>query len=363
MTDDLDQVAQKAGLPPGTPSYVGEPHTAAPTIRALWYDEEQLVERQGAPLDEALAPSPAGQVLWLDIAGLHDVALVEAVGQRFGLHPLVMEDILNTAERPKLDDLGDSLYIVLKALYYDERDNEVVDEQISLVLGPGYLLSFQESKGEDLESVRERIRTGRGRIRAQGADYLLYSILDRIVDDYFIVLERLGDRIEGLEDELVQDPRTQSLQAIYALKREMITMRRAAWPLREVLGALQRMAPGAASATPQAALVQRTTAIYLRDLYDHTMHVMETVETFRDMLSGMLDIYLSSISNRMNEIMKVLTMVGTLFIPLTFLAGVYGMNFRYFPEIGWSWGYPLFWVLSIGIAIGMGLFFRRKRWL
>lgn len=356
MRDDLSQLAQKVGAPPGTLSYIGEARTEPPLLDALWYDETSLEERQGTHLEEVLGEETlaAGRTLWLDVLGVHEVPLIEEIGRRFGLHPLVLEDILNTAEQPKMDDLGDYLYLVTKALYYDAERDLVLDEQISLVLGNGFVLSFQERGGEDLQSVRERLRAGRGRIRTQGADYLLYAILDRIVDDYFVVLEKLGDRIETLEDEVVRNPRSQSLQVLYALKRQLVAMRRVVWPLREVLGALQR---------GQSPLIQRSTAIYLRDLSDHTMHVLETVETFRDMLSGMLDIYLSSISNRMNEIMKVLTMVGTVFIPLTFLAGVYGMNFRYFPEIEWRWGYPFFWGVSILIAIGMALYFRRKGWL
>lgn len=351
---DIKNIAEKAGLPPGALVQVGDAPAAAPQITVMAYNDGQLEERRSADLSEVLHQRDEPWVTWVDVAGLRDVKMLEQIGRCYNLHPLVLEDILNTAEMPKLDDLGGYLYIVLKSLYFDEQRQEVTREQISLILGPNYVLSFQESTGDNLESVRERLRSGRGRVRGEKADYLLYSILDRIVDDYFVALERLGDRLEDIEDELVERPRSANLQDIYALKREMIVMRRAVWPLREVLSSLQRS---------HSSLVRPSTAIYLRDLFDHTMHVLETVETFRDMLSGMLDIYLSSISNRMNEIMKVLTMVGTIFIPLTFLAGVYGMNFRYFPEIGWRLGYLFFWILCLLVTIGMVVFFRRRRWL
>jgi magnesium transporter len=357
MTDelqDLKDLAEKAGLPPGTLVHVGEPPTETPQITVMAYSDGQLEERRSANLDGVFPLRDEPWVTWVDLAGLRDVKALEQIGRCLSLHPLVMEDILNTTEMPKLDDLGGYLYIVLKSLYFDPQLQEVTREQISLILGPNYVLSFQESIGDNLESVRERLRAGRGRLRGEKADYLLYSILDRIVDDYFVALEQLGDRLEGVEDELVERPGSHSLHAIYALKREMIVMRRAVWPLREVLSSLQRS---------HSSLVRPSTAIYLRDLFDHTMHVLETVEIFRDMLSGMLDIYLSSMSNRLNEVMKVLTMVGTIFIPLTFLAGVYGMNFRFFPEIGWRWGYLFFWLLCLLVAAGMMVFFRRRKWL
>jgi magnesium transporter len=281
--------------------------------------------------------------------------VLEQLGERFGLHPLVVEDILNTDQRPKLEDYGEYLFIVLKSHYHsDGESGDAEIEQISLVLGPNYVLSFQERAGDEFEPVRERIRSNKGRVRRQGADYLAYSLIDLIADTYFLVLERLGERMETLEEELVTDPTTETLQAIHKLKREMVFLRKSIWPLREVIGALER---------GESPLIQDTTGVYLRDVYDHIIQVIDTVETYRDMLSGMLDIYLSSVSNRMNEVMKVLTIIATIFIPLTFVAGVYGMNFKHMPELEWPWAYPLVWLAMIIIAGLMVAYFRRKRWL
>ena len=277
------------------------------------------------------------------------------LGERFGLHPLVVEDILNTDQRPKLEDYGEYLFVVLKSLYHSKIESDEPEiEQISLVLGPNYVLSFQERAGDEFEPVRERIRSDKGRVRKMGADYLAYSLIDLIVDTYFIVLEKLGERMEILEEELVLNPTTETLQAIHQLKREMVFLRKSTWPLREVIGALER---------GESPLIQDSTSIYLRDVYDHTIQVIDAVETYRDILSGMLDIYLSSISNRMNEVMKVLTIIATVFIPLTFIAGVYGMNFQHMPELAWPWAYPLVWAVMITIAAVMVVYFQRKRWL
>jgi magnesium transporter len=229
----------------------------------------------------------------------------------------------------------------------------VAAEQVSLILGPNYVISFQE--GEDVfEPLRERIKSGKGRIRKMGADYLAYALLDSIVDNYFAVLEKLGEAVEFLEEKLVTDPTRDTLHAIHNLKREMIFLRRSVWPLREVLGSLER---------GESPLVKDSTEVFFRDVYDHTIQVIDTIETFRDMLSGMLDIYLSSISNRLNEVMKVLTIIATLFIPLTFLVGVYGMNFKYMPELGLRWAYPVLWAIMVGTAVAMLIYFRKKRWL
>ena len=253
-------------------------------------------------------------------------------GSATDFHPLVLEDILNTDQRPKMEEYGDYLYIVLKMLHDKGKGNQIEAEQVSLVLGPNFVFSFQESGGDVFDQIRERLRTGKGRLRKMGADYLAYTLVDAIVDYYFVILEKLGERIELLEEELVAHPRTETLKEIHTLKREMIFLRKAVWPLREVISGLQR---------GESPLVQKTTGIYLRDVYDHTIQVIDTIETFRDMLSGVLDIYLSSVSNRLNPVMKVLTIIATVFMPLTFLAGVYGMNFKYMPELEWRWGYPV----------------------
>jgi len=294
-------------------------------------------------------------VTWVNIDGLHDIEIMEKIGKHFGLHPLVLEDILNTEQRPKIEDFDDYIFVVLKMLYYDENEGEIRAEQISIILGSNFVLSFQERVGDIFNPLRDRIRNAKGRVRKMGPDYLAYSLLDAIVDNYFVVLEKLGEQIEGMEEELVTNPTPETLQRIHNLKREMIFLRKSVWPLREVVSRLER---------GESPLIKEATGIYLRDVYDHTIQVIDTIETYRDMLSGMLDIYLSSISNRMNQVMKVLTIIATIFIPLTFVAGIYGMNFEYMPELKWHWFYPkAFWLVMLGVAALMLVYFRRKRWL
>ena len=291
---------------------------------------------------------------WINIEGIHDVRVLERLGESYGFHTLILEDILNTDQRPKMEDHGEYIYVVLKMLNSD-KNNSVVIEQISLLLGKNFVISLQEGlEGDVFNPVRERIRSGKGRIRKMGSDYLAYALLDSIVDNYFIVLEKLGEKIEVLEEELITNPKRETLHAIHNLKREMIFLRKSVWPLREVISGLER---------GESSLISKSTQIFLRDLYDHTIQVIDTVEAFRDMLSGMLDIYLSSVSNKMNEVMKVLTIIATIFIPLTFIAGVYGMNFRNMPEIEWQWGYPLSLLIMGGVAVIMLVFFRKKRWI
>jgi len=354
MSRLIKQRSKKVGLPPGTLVHIGEKKRERTTITILDYDELHLQEEEIETVDECLPFKDKPTVTWVNVDGIHEVEVLERLGDCFGLHPLVVEDILNTDHRPKMEDFGDYIFIVLKMLYYSDKDNEVVTEQISLILGPNFVISFQEREGDVFNPIRERIRSEKGRIRKMGADYLAYVLVDSIVDNYFIILEKLGERIEFLEDELVTNPTPETLQAIHDLKREMIFLRKSVWPLREVISGLER---------GESSLIQESTGIYLRDVYDHTIQVIDAVETFRDMLSGMLDIYLSSISNRMNEVMKVLTIIATIFIPLTLIAGIYGMNFRYMPELEWPWAYPMLWLIMLAIGVLMLIYFRRKRWL
>ena len=354
MSRLTSRISRKAGLPPGTLVHIGEAKPEKTKITLLDYDEGHIHEEEVATVDECLPFKDEPTVTWVNIDGLHQVEILESVGDGFGLHPLVLEDILNTGQRPKAEDLGDYIYVVLKMLYPEGDNDEIAEEQISLILGPTYVLSFQEKAEDVFNPLRERIRNNRGRIRRMGADYLAYTLLDTVIDNYFVVLERLGDRIELLEDELVAHPDPATLHIIHDLKREMVLLRRSVWPLREVISSLERA---------ESPLIRDSTGIYLRDVYDHTIQVIDTVETFRDLLSGMLDIYLSSISNRMNEVMKVLTIIATIFIPLTLVAGIYGMNFEYMPELGWHWGYPSVWVVMLVIGAFMVAYFRRKRWL
>jgi magnesium transporter len=345
---------KKPGLPTGTLVYTGEKRAEKVNIGFIDYDETQLQEKEVENIEECFPFKDTPTVTWININGVHDVDLIEKLGRHFNLHPLIMEDIVNTEHPPKMEDSGSYIFIILKMLRYDEEDNEVKSEQISLVLGDNFVISFQESKGDVFEPVRERIRKGRGWIRKMGSDYLAYALLDAIVDNYFVALEKLGEIIESTEDHLVQKPTPETLQTIHNLKREAITLRKSVWPLREVVSNMTR------AETP---LIHQDVNIYLRDVYDHTIQVIDTIESFRDMVPGMLDIYLSSISNKMNEVMKVLTIFASIFIPLTFITGGYGMNFAFMPELDWRWGYPTILIVMALAGISMLFYFRRKKWL
>jgi magnesium transporter len=343
----------KPGAPPGALPPAAEPAAEPTRLSYISYNEQAVRECEDASLDECCALNGTPGVTWINVEGLRDTDRLETLGAHFGLHPLVLEDILQGGQRPKLDDLEGYLFVVVRMLEYDDQQDEITADQVSLALGRDFALSFQETVGDVFDPVRDRIRGGKGRIRRLGPDYLAYALLDAIVDGYFLILEKLGERLESLEDDLVADPSPETLQAVYRLKRELTYLRTSVWPLREVIGALER---------GDSPLIQPTTRIYLRDVYDHTIQVIETLETYRDMAAGMLDIYLSSVSNRMNEVMKVLTVIATLFIPLTFLAGVYGMNFKYMPELEQPWAYPAVWGVMVAVAIAMLAYFRRKRW-
>jgi magnesium transporter len=349
----LKKRSRKAGMLPGSLVHIGEERQGAPRTEVMVYDRE-TVEVSHPDLErECLLRPPSGAVIWTNVEGLGRVELLKRLGECYGIHPLVLEDIVNTDQRPKAEEYDDYLFVVLKMLSPVEAG--VVSEQVSLVLGSGWLLTFQEGlDGDPFGPVRERLQNPQMRIRSQGADYLAYSLMDVIIDNYFLVLEAAADCIEALEEELMRTPSQRTLAEIYRLKREMLFVHKAIWPLREVIGSMIRR---------ESPHIGESTVIYLRDLYDHTIQVVETTETLRDMLSGMLDIYLSSVSNRMNGIMKVLTIIATIFMPLTFIAGLYGMNFRHMPELEWTWGYPAVLLLMVAVTAGMLLFFRRKKWL
>jgi len=346
--------SKQAGLPPGTLIYTGEKKIESVRIAVIDYNGDEFVERQVGSVDECFAFKTRPTVTWINVDGLHDVEVVEKLGKAFDLHPLILEDVLSTRQRPKFEDYEKNLFLVLKMLSYDEEAQSVQAEQVSLIMGSGFVISFQERVGDVFDCVRDRIRNAKGRIRKQGADYLAYSLLDAIVDSYFGILEKVGDKIEVLEDELVSDPDEKTLQAIYRLKREMIFLRRSVWPLRELVSGIQRS---------ESTMISESTDVYLRDVYDHTIQIIDTIESLRDIVSGMLDTYLSSISNRMNAVMKVLTIIATLFIPLTFVAGIYGMNFENMPELKWRYGYAAVWVVMLLVSVLMLVYFRRKKWL
>jgi magnesium transporter len=354
MLGFMKRASTKPGLAPGTLVHVGEKKIEKIRIRVIDFDETNLEERELDSVDECFPYVDKPTVTWINIDGLHDVDLIEKIGKNFGLHPLVLEDIVHTEQRPKMEDFENYIFIVTKMLSYDEKQNQLNAEQFSLILGPNYVITFQERVGDVFEPVRDRLRKGKGRIRKRPPDYLAYALIDSVVDHYFLVLEKIAERVESLEEELVTNPTPETLQTIHHLKRELIFLRKSVWPLRELIGGLER---------GESRLFEEKTTIFLRDVYDHTIQVIDTVETLRDMVSGMLDIYLSSLSNRMNEVMKVLTIIATIFIPMTFIAGIYGMNFEFMPELKWHYGYHLVWVIIVAIAVIMLFYFRRKKWL
>jgi magnesium transporter len=343
----------RRGLPPGTPVYTGEKTDVPIQLRVIHYSEEQFEERTLDSIEDLFEYVEAPPTSWINIDGLHEPELVEKMGNQAGLHALIIEDILHTHQRPKVEDLGTAIYLVVRMLSIHPENREVQSEQISFVLVNNTLISFQESPGDVFESIRERIRQKQGRIRSKGADYLLYALMDAVADNYFKVLEELGERIETIETDLMQDPYPEMLNEIYSLKRELLYIRKTVWPLREAIGSLER---------GENALIKEGTSVYLRDLYDHTIQVIDTIESFRDMLSGVQDLYLSSLGNKTNQVMKVLTIIATIFIPITFIAGIYGMNFEVIPELKWRYGYAAVWVVMLAMVGVMLVFFRRKKW-
>ncbi len=354
MSRYVKKRSKKAGLPPGTLVYIGDRKPDGVKITIMDYDETSFQEIDAATIEACFPFKEKSTITWMNVEGIHDIEVIRKLGECYGLHPLVQEDILNTDQRPKLEDYGDYLYIVLKMLSHDEQSGQIRSEQVSLILGRNFVISFQEGiEGDVFGPIRERLRNGKGRLRKMGADALAYALMDAVVDNYFIIMEKLGEKIDVLEEQLVGSPSPETLRGIHALKKEMIFLRKSVWPLREVIGAMER---------GDSPLIQKPTRTYLRDVYDHAVQVIETIETFRDMVTGMLDIYLSGLSYRMNEVMKVLTIIATLFMPLTFLAGVYGMNFRYMPELGWPWGYPAVLSIMCIVALSMLAYFKKKKW-
>ncbi len=345
----------KKGLPAGTLVHIGQRKAEQVKISVMVYDEAGCEEQDYENLEACIPIREKPAVTWINVEGLHRTDIVEKLGSCFGLHPLLLEDVLNTDQRPKAEHYDKYLFIVLRMIYNGHAKGGFVNEQVSLVLGENYVISLQEGKeGDVFNPVRDQIRKGKGRIRKSGADYLAYSLMDAVVDGYFEVLEEVGEQIELQEDMVLKSPSAQTVQDMHRLKREMIYLRKSLWPMREVVGRLERDEPS---------FFAKSTGIYLKDIYDHVVQQIDTLETYRDMLTEMMDIYLSSLSNRINEVMKVLTIIATIFIPLTFFAGVYGMNFQYFPEIHWRLGYLMFWMIILTISGGMLYFFRRKKWI
>jgi magnesium transporter len=352
-------VWQKRYSPPGAAPGTLRPQSGAtlPHITAISYDGEHYSETQIDDLDAYLDTVPTSGVLWLNIDGLGDVSVLERLGRHFDLHALSLEDVLNIPQRPKLENYETYEFLVFRMAILEELPGKT--EQISLFLGHSYVLTFQEYPGDTFEPVRERLRNGRGRIRRLGADYLAYALLDAAIDGFFPLLEQLGDRLEGLEEAVLAAPSRATIEEVYSVRRALATLRRALWPAREAVNAFARS---------DSELVTDHTRLFLRDCYDHVLQVLDVLESYRDLASNLMDTYLSVQSNRMNEIMKVLTIIATIFIPLTFIAGIYGMNFNpdtspwNMPELNWYWGYPFSLALMATTAVVLVCYFRHKGW-
>lgn len=344
-----------AGAPPGT--LLPDPESGQTRIRLIAYNAEAVLDVEVRDIAEIREALRTHSVVWIDIAGIGDVDAIVRIGEEFGLHPLALEDAVHVHQRGKVEEYANYLFIVARMARLSEH---VETEQLSIFLGDRYVITVQETPEDCLDPVRERIQKSNGRIRDRGADYLAYSLLDAVVDHYFPILEEVGERLDRLESDLITDPGPGVISRVHAQRRDLLTLRRAVWPQREALSQLLRN---------ESPLISDDTRLYLRDCYDHTVQILDLLENFREIAAGMIDVYLSSASHRMNEIMKLLTIIATIFIPLTFIAGVYGMNFDpdtsplNMPELRWYWGYPAALLVMLATALGLLAYFRRRHWI
>lgn len=343
--------SQKAGLLPGTLMHLGTEKEASVNISLYTYNENTFHNKTYSNVQSFLEEKELLDTQWININGIHDLKIVETLGNHFHLHPLILEDITNSTERTKIEEHDNCVFIILKMYYYAQGNIE--SEQVSLILKENSVISFQEREGDVFESIRQTIVNGKGKLRKLKADYLFYRLIDSIIDNYFIILEKIEERIYFMEEDLISNTSQQLLNDIYSLRREVNSLRRSIRPLRELVKKLQ---------SEELALITEATSVYLRDVHDHTIQIIDTIDSFRDILSGLFDIYLSKVNNKMNEVMKFLTSIATIFIPLSFIVGVYGMNFKNMPELEWKYGYfgVLFFMFSI--LITMLIIFRKKKW-
>ncbi|MCL7403401.1 MAG: magnesium/cobalt transporter CorA [Thaumarchaeota archaeon] len=323
-------------------------------VRVIEYSEGFYREDVIKDINQFSALTDKSKVTWIKVCGLLDREKITKLAEKFNIHPLTLEDILNTDQRPKIEEFYNYTYIVLRIFQFDPLEKELLSEQMSIIVGENFLISVEEKTNTAIQKIIDWIKSSRGIIRRMGIDYLLYLIIDEVINGYFLVLEEIEDGLEELEDELTTNPTSSTLQAIHRFKRQLLQFNKNTWPLREVIGTLGRTGHR---------FIDNQTIPYFRDLYDHTVRVIENTETLQVMLSDMLDVYFSAVSNRLNEVMKILTMIATVFMPLTFIAGIYGMNFKYMPELEWVWGYPAVLLIMAGIGLWMILYFRRKKWI
>jgi magnesium transporter len=352
LSEEHKRISEGVGLPPGTPVYIGEERKGKVKISIIDYSETEFQEKIVETAEECFPFKEKPTVTWINVIGVHDVNILQSLGTHFGLHPLVIEDIMNTYRRPKMEDYGEYIYIVVRMVYYDKE--KISSEQISIVLRNNTVISFMEKEGNIFDPIKDRILNNKGLIRGMKADYLTYALIDAVTDNYFLTLERLSERIEAIEEQLVKDPQKETINEIHKTRRETLMLRRAVLPLREVVNGLQRS---------EITIIEKSTKIYLRDVYDHMVQIMDVMETFRDMLSNMVELYMSSMNVRLNEVMKFLTVIVTIFTILTFIVGNYGMNFRNMPEIEWKWGYPTVLIGMLVLSLIMLIWFRKKKWI
>lgn len=345
--------SRPVGLPPGSIGYLKPNETNRIHLSIIEYTEDTFIEKDHVSIEECLKHMDSPSMTWIQVYGITDPSMIASIGKHFNLHALMLEDIVTAGQRSKLDVYQDQVFLVARLLQYDNTKKEVKDEQVSIVFGPNYLVSFLEHDEDIFRPVKDRLRQGHNRMRKQSSDYLAYSLLDTIVDYYFVVLEKVDTDLDRLEEELGSVPKPVTLQRIQHAKRDMIILRKAVWPIRDVVNRFLRL---------DSPLVSPTTQLYLRDVYDHTIQTIDIIEGFRDVVSGMFDVYLSNINIRTNEIMKVLTIVSTIFVPLTFVSSLYGMNFEFMPELHYRWSYPVALLLMLSIALGMLYYFHRKKW-
>lgn len=349
------------GLAPGTLEYIGERRVEEVKITIHDYDDEHFESIEIDDIEECKPYLENPSKTWIRVWGLHDLEKLKSIWSYFNLHPLVQEDIVNTSQRPKVEEYEDNIFFILRMLRYTGGEQNRLDsEQISIVLGENYVLSFQESDTPHFAPVLERLKVVGSRLRRYGPDYLTYALIDTVVDYYFKVLIELGERMEIIEEELLENPTDDTFQKIHLVRREAIFFRKSVWPLRDVINSVIR---------DESRFIDESIKVYLRDVYDHMVQIIDNIENYRDMIMGMHDMYMSQVSNKMNEVMKVLTIIATIFIPITFIAGVYGMNFDpaaspyNMPELSWYWGYPAAWASMILVAAIMIFYFKRKDWL
>ncbi len=345
--------SQKAGLPPGSLVYTGKKKADKVILDIIDYTATSLSERRTTDVAVCRQYKDSPSTTWINVTGIHDPSVIEEIGKVLDIHPLVLEDILTTGQRPKMENFDTYLFFIINMLFYDTKKRKVSAEQVSLIVSKKVVISFQETPGDVFDPVRLRIRNKKGPIRRSGTDYLAHALLDAVIDQYFVILESIGEEIEELEEQIALDPAPERFKEVHRLKQVLINLRRSVWPLREVINTLVR---------GESRLITRDTIVYLRDLYDHTIQVIDAVETFRDMVASLLEMYMSSISNKLNETMKVLTIISTIFIPLSFITGVYGMNFQFMPEIEWKYGYLFAWGIIICIMLVMLIYFKKKGW-